>query len=90
MIQTERDWAVLLCFCVRLVLEEACPAFGDILFANSGKKYTKNAAKTKVLDSFARPAPFRLLRCVPHICRFHARGIKCRIVSALAPLPLVL
>ena len=24
-------------------------AFGDILFASSGKKYAKNAAKTKVL-----------------------------------------
>ncbi len=28
-----------------------CLAFGDILFASGGKKYAKNAAKTKVLDS---------------------------------------
>ena len=27
-------------------------ASGGILFANSGKKHAKNAAKTKVLDSF--------------------------------------
>ena len=27
-------------------------ASGGIHFANSGKKYAKNAAKTKVLDSF--------------------------------------
>ena len=32
--------------------EAAFDASGGTLFANSGKKYAKNAAKTKVLDSF--------------------------------------
>ena len=40
--------------------KSAFHAFGDILFASSGKKYAKNAAKTKVLESFARPAHFGL------------------------------
>ena len=30
-------------------------AFGDILFASSGKKYAKNAAKTKVLEITEAP-----------------------------------
>ena len=30
-------------------------AFGDILFASSGKKYVKNAAKTKVLEITKAP-----------------------------------
>jgi len=30
-------------------------AFGDILFASSGKKYVKNAAKTKVLEITEAP-----------------------------------
>jgi hypothetical protein len=28
------------------------PAFGEALSANSGKKYPKNAVKTKILKSF--------------------------------------
>ena len=30
-------------------------AFGDILFASSGKKYVKNSAKTKVLEITEAP-----------------------------------
>ena len=50
-------------------------ASGGILFANSGKKYAKNAAKNKVLDSFAADKR--------GICRTWP---KLRIVSATAPL----
>ena len=54
-------------------------ASGGILFANSGKKYAKNAAKTKVLDSFAVDKQV-----------FSKTVAKCRIVSAPTPLPLML
>ena len=54
-------------------------ASGGILFANSGKKYAKNAAKNKVLDSFAVDKQV-----------FSKTVAKCRIVSAPTPLPLML
>ena len=53
-------------------------ASGGILFANSGKKYAKNAAKTKVLDSFAVDKQV-----------FSKTVAKYRIVSAPTPLPLI-
>ena len=31
---------------MRAAVKSACPSFGDILFADSVKKYAKNAAKT--------------------------------------------
>ena len=39
--------------------------------------------------SFARPVLFRPLGCIPHVWECFARGLKCSIVSALAPLPLM-
>ena len=39
-------------------------------------------------NPLARPVPCRSLRCVPYGWKFYARGIKCSIVSAPAPLPL--
>ena len=38
-------------FCGGQAVKSTGSASGGILFANSGKKYAKNAAKTKVLDS---------------------------------------
>ena len=37
----------------------------------------------------ARPALRILLRCVPHVWGCFARGLRCSIVSAPAPLPLI-
>ena len=41
-------------------------AFGDILFASSGKKYAKNAAKTEVLEITEAPPAADEARRFPH------------------------
>ena len=48
----------------------------------------KRRLNLRFKDPLARPVPFRPLGCVPHGWECFARGIKCRIVSAPAPLPL--
>ena len=60
-------------------------ASGGILFASSGKKRRLNL-RFKIPS--ARPALRILLRCVPHVWGCFARGLRCSIVSAPAPLPL--
>ena len=46
-------------------LRPPCNASGGVLFANRGKKYKKNAAKAKVLESFAlkKEDSYRIKTC---------------------------
>ena len=48
----------------------------------------KRRLNLRFKNPLARPVPCRSLRCVPYGWKFYARGIKCSIVSAPAPLPL--
>ena len=66
-----------------------CSCLRRVTFFHQRKKVTKERRlNLRFKNPSARPARFRSLGCVPHGCKCFARGIKCGIVSASAPLPL--
>ena len=54
----------------------------------AAKVCKKRRLNLRFKNPLAHPVPCRSLRCVPYGWKFYARGIKCSIVSAPAPLPL--
>ena len=54
----------------------------------AAKVCKKRRLNLRFKNPLVRPVPCRSLRCVPYGWKFYARGIKCSIVSAPAPLPL--
>ena len=67
-------------WCGILLLWIGGAAAGGLLFS-AVRKVTKSTAKTKVLDSFARPARFRSLGCDPHVCKILQGALN--VVSSL-------
>ena len=76
------------CFGVGLAVESAGLPPAAYFLPAAAKVCKKRRLNLRFKNSLARPVPCRSLRCVPYGWKFYARGIKCSIVSAPAPLPL--
>ena len=78
----------LFCFCVGPATESARQPPAAYFLPAAAKVCKKRRLNLRFKNPLARPVPCRSLRCVPYGWKFYARGIKCSIVSAPAPLPL--